>query len=62
MKKNMSLEVKANQVDNTGAKNISRLPYTSPQLLVYNQAKITMGGLNLTTQDWINPGTSYRAS
>lgn len=62
MEKDMTLELNSEQAQDTGSGNASLLPYTAPKLFIYNQAKITMGGVNLRAQDWIGPGTSYRSS
>lgn len=44
------------------ASDVSLLPYSAPELHVYNQAKTTMGGTTTNTADWIGPFTSYKIS
>lgn len=57
----MTSELDARQIQDAGSANDLRLPYTAPELSVYNQAKITMGGLIPASQDFIGPGTNYRS-
>jgi hypothetical protein len=63
MEKDTTLELNARQAQEAGPGNASLLPYSAPELFVFNQAKITMGGLYLAGQDRISPPfTSYRSS
>lgn len=65
MKKNLSIALRSTQAQNTDSENISLLPYSAPELLVYNHAKITMGGVKPTGNDFVEafPNfTNYRVS
>jgi len=61
MENDMTVALHSQQAQDTASANASLLPYTAPELFVYNQAKITMGGIVQTAQDFIGPGTSYRS-
>jgi hypothetical protein len=62
MEKDTTSELASRQAQDAGPGNASLLPYSTPELFVYNQAKITMGGLFPRGFDWIGPGTNYRVS
>ena len=58
----MTMENRASQqqAQQGNRQDVSRLPYTKPELEIYNQVKITLGGGVPKTIDFIpGGGTSY---
>ena len=58
----MEKDMTSQQAQDTDSGSNSLLPYTAPELFVYNQAKITLGGIVTKGVDAIGPFTNYKVS